>query len=296
MNIHNFVRWVYHKFRLEKPYAFVRFFFTPMGHLRNFVLFPIGAFLRTHGYCSDKDRRILQLKDKHKGERVFVVCSGPSLTESDVKLVKDEYTIGMNSIFKIYDKTGWKPSYYLFLEVEGFRKYMNNLDLDLGNMAEECSIINSLCHKYASNSKILTLHYNWLDHWVFFGSSRFKYSSDLLYGMYDFYSSGHAAILLAIYMGFKDIYLLGADNNYLGEKMYFERSDCSEIDDAPISSKDDKRYKTAVKMQKLMNLAYEEIAKIGKKESVNIYNATRGGCVEAFPRVKLEDVLKDNKS
>lgn len=289
MNLHSFIRFVYHKFHLQKPYAFVRFLFTPYGHLRNFILFPIGAFFRKRGFCSSKDKEILKLKDRHLGGKVFVVCTGPSLIESDIQMIKNEYTISVNSIFKMYDRIDWKPSYYMFLELDGFDRYMNHSTLSLDGMAEEFTIINSLRSKLANSPKILSLHYNWLDHWDFYGSTRFRYSSDLLYGMYDFYSTGHAAIMLAMYMGFKDIYLLGADNNYVGEKTHFADWNCPGLPDAYTTEK--AKNDIGLKMQRMMTLGYEQLAIISKKMGVNIYNSTRGGCVEAFPRVSLEDAL-----
>lgn len=39
-------------------------------------------------------------------------------------------------------------------------------------------------------------------------------------------------------------------------------------------------------------MAYEKIAKYADKVGVKIYNTTRGGALEVFPRKKLEDVLK----
>lgn len=290
MIVRDLLKNTYHVLHLEKPYAFFRLLFQPTGFIRNYILFPIGGFFRLCGLCSDKDKRLLELKDKYKGQRAFVVCTGPSLTESDILLIKDEFTISMNSIFKMYEKVNWKSSIYMFLEVAGFDKYMNHFHLDLKEMATENSIINSLRSEYATDSRIIPLHYCWLDHYYFYGSNHFKYNPDLFYGMYDYYSTGHAAIILAIYMGFKDIYIIGADNNYNGDKMHFAKSNVPGVLDSYSTEKE--KMGIGLKMQQVMNMGYEEIARIGKQMGVNIYNATRGGCVEAFPRVKLEDVVK----
>ena len=54
-------------------------------------------------------------KNKHAGQRVFLVGNGPSLAETDMNLLKDEKTIAMNRISLIYPKaTKWRPTYYLF--------------------------------------------------------------------------------------------------------------------------------------------------------------------------------------
>lgn len=279
---------IYHTCHLEKPYAYTRYFFAPIGHFRNFVSFPVGSFLRSHGICCSKDKEILKLKNKHLGKRVFIVCSGPSLTPEDVLLLKNDYTIGMNTIFRMSEIIDWKPSYYLCLEANGLDKFINNAHLDLKDVSTEYSIINSLELRYANDPKILILHYCWLDHYFLRGSKKFKYDPELFHGMYDFYSSGHAAVLLAIYMGFKDIYVIGADNNYMGKQAYFANINCEGIEEGYTeAAKNDIAYRSQVGM----DMGWQELAKIAKLMGVNVYNATRGGRLEVFPRVVLEDIL-----
>ena len=56
-----------------------------------------------------------QYKDKHKGERVFLVANGPSLAQTNLDLLKNENTIAMNRISMIYNSNKkWRPTYYLF--------------------------------------------------------------------------------------------------------------------------------------------------------------------------------------
>ena len=54
-------------------------------------------------------------KDKHKGQRVFIIGNGPSLSKTDLNLIKNEVSFAMNRISLIYDKNiDWRPTYYLF--------------------------------------------------------------------------------------------------------------------------------------------------------------------------------------
>lgn len=50
----------------------------------------------------------------HAGKRVFLVANGPSLNETDLDLIKDEISFGMNRISLKYTDTSWRPTYYLF--------------------------------------------------------------------------------------------------------------------------------------------------------------------------------------
>ena len=60
-----------------------------------------------------KSKRTLTINNTHVGERCFIVCTGPSLTVEDCNKLKQEYTISMNSIYKLFDKTDWRPDCYV---------------------------------------------------------------------------------------------------------------------------------------------------------------------------------------
>ena len=51
-------------------------------------------------------------------------------------------------------------------------------------------------------------------------------------------------------------------------------------------------YQLALTTQKSMDAGYEEIRKIADSQGVKVYSATRGGKVEAFERVNLDDIVK----
>ncbi len=285
MGTHEILRYVFRTLHLRKPYAFVMHLFKPTGFIRNSIVFPLQAFFRTHGFASENDKKLEALKDKYKGERLFIIATGPSLTVEDVNLLKDEHTIGVNSIFKLYNKIDWKPEFYMSLDKQWFDKMVKAESPDFETFAREACFLNSLCESSGKSSKTIFLHTCWLDHVWNFGSRKFKYNPNLVFGLYDFYSVSHSAMLMGIYLGFKDIYFIGVDNNYMGSKTHFDAT-----------AADDKfNYENAKRTQEAMDAGYDEVFKIGKQMGVNIYNATRGGCVKPFPRVNLEDVVKKSK-
>lgn len=71
-----------------------------------------NALSRKNGYIDERYEQIKKYKDIHQRERCFIVATGPSLTLSDLEVLKNEYTFGMNSIVKLFDKTDWRPTYY----------------------------------------------------------------------------------------------------------------------------------------------------------------------------------------
>ena len=56
-----------------------------------------------------------EYKDFHKYERLFLIGNVPSLSETDLNLLKNENTISMNRISLMYNKyKEWRPTYYIY--------------------------------------------------------------------------------------------------------------------------------------------------------------------------------------
>ncbi|MCI0854684.1 MAG: hypothetical protein J4N91_09695, partial [Chloroflexi bacterium] len=52
-------------------------------------------------------------RDRHRGERCFVIGNGPSLKQTDLSLLKEEFTFGMNRIYMIFAELGFSTTYFL---------------------------------------------------------------------------------------------------------------------------------------------------------------------------------------
>ena len=53
-----------------------------------------GAYL--HPWRRESIRKLGALKNSHKGERCFIVGNGPSLKNTDLSLLKNDFTIGFS--------------------------------------------------------------------------------------------------------------------------------------------------------------------------------------------------------
>ena len=62
---------------------------------------------------------------KYKGQRCFIVGNGPSLNLEDLNKLKNEKTFAFNRIYYIFDKTEWRPSFYI---TEDIKIISNSLD------------------------------------------------------------------------------------------------------------------------------------------------------------------------
>ena len=96
----------------------------------------------------------------------------------------------------------------------------------------------------------------------------------------------------AIYMGFKELYLLGVDNSYTLDPEKDKIRNYSEI----LNGKDiiDGMYYDMSSFSAdthLMEIGYITAKKYADSHGIKIYNATRGGKLEVFPRVDFDKLF-----
>ena len=101
------------------------------------MIHPIKSIIaRRQGYIinhydnSKYAQRLRSIKGIHKGQRCFIVANGPSLTSSDLNLLQEnkEITFGMNRIFKIFDDTKWRPTYYVCEDINIFNECVDEIN------------------------------------------------------------------------------------------------------------------------------------------------------------------------
>jgi len=63
-----------------------------------------------HPWRRESMRKLAALKDSHKGERCFLIGNGPSLRQTDLTLLKNEFTFGFNRIFLAAEELNFTPS------------------------------------------------------------------------------------------------------------------------------------------------------------------------------------------
>lgn len=223
---------------------------------------------------------LFKLKNIHDGEQCFIVGNGPSLRIEDLEKIqrKKINSFGMNLIYKIYNDTLWRPTYYVFSEYNVIRQYYDEI---------KCLRQDNLFMKnfyYMDETPILpSVHYypGYAER-CYLGQQRF--SDDIAKVVYAGYSVMYDTLQIAIYMGYKEIYLIGADFSYLedpaskGNHVYDDKA----VDKRVIAGKPH-IYISLEAMRKA-----EEYA---REHDIEIYNATRGGKLEVFRRVDLDTLI-----
>ena len=251
----------------------------------NYISFFVKSFARSV-FGDKRYEKMKQLKGKYAGKRCFIVATGPSLTMEDLALIKGEITFGMNSLCGIFDRTDFRPTYYAIQDKAVYKKMEPFLEK---YSVKELLVGIANTHNIGFSDKDLDNHGTWigfplnasyhLGDMIYHNKYYVKYSSNAYKQVYDGYSITYSLIQLAHYMGFSEIYLLGVDCNYKKGRVnhIFEYGDKD-------SEHQDSQYQRMIK-------GYELLVKKKDELPYKIYNATRGGMLELFPRVKLEDIV-----
>lgn len=244
-------------------------------------LYSIKQYINNKRVCDE----LKKYKNMHKGQRCFIIGTGPSLTPEDLERIKDEISFGSNRIFEIYPKTQWRPTYYMNQDFPLIRKYMDQIDrLD----AKGVFLPIEFREDFRGNQRV--------SHFVLRHRDFYPMAADFSRNVHRYLGQGftvtYGAIQMAHYMGFSEVYLLGIDHNYsisLNEKGipvlndgvqdYFKGSTASNKGlNLPRVAESTVAYMTARKFS-------------DRQKNFTVYNATRGGKLEAFERVDLDEVL-----
>ncbi len=221
------------------------------------------------------------LKDIHNGERCFIIGNGPSLKAHDLDKLKNEICFGTNGIYEIFEQTEWRPTYYCAQDY----KLIRLIKKDIKNKID-CEKFIGL-FDFRMNPSIKDAHYFKM---VIDNSDPkvIKFSSDMSECCYEGRTITYSAIQIAVYMGFKEIYLLGVDNNYA---ISFDENG-NIVKQANIKNHFSDNYKLPViPNTHLKNYAYEAARKYADEHDIKIYNATRGGKLEVFERVDFDTLF-----
>lgn len=246
-----------------------------------------------HGYKKTGKK----LKNSHANEKCFIVGNGPSLNSSDLNMIKNEVSFAANSIFRIYSQTEWRPTYYCIQDAKVINELKSEevssayLESDFFFVA---SSLYRMCHeKGLLSKKVLSFPIIQAD----MECNTIPFSDDIIRGFFNGYTVTYMAMQIAVYMGFRSIILLGVDHSFpyiKDEKGMVIVNDLSipgHFYETPADNLDLNKRPSA-NYHEYVTKAYQSAEEYSRKTNrFRIYNATRGGCLEVFERVNLEDII-----
>lgn len=277
LNKHPYWVKIYQESILKGPLHRIKHFTIWAFHKSNQISEYLSTVPRSLGFRDKRYEPLRALKNKYEGKRCFITCTGPSLTIDDLEKLEGEYVFGMNSICLVHDKTRWKPDFYGIQDVKVFEKLKEQL-----LRTDNGLVFAPYGYKNRDNTPEDWIYFPMCGSYHLYEMSCLKkyfayFSDDCYVRVYDGYSIAYTIIQLAAYMGFSELYLIGADCTYMGKNQHFIETGVIDPGFAEATNR--------------LNASYGTVVEYCKNHELKVFNATRGGCLELFPRVVLEDVL-----
>jgi hypothetical protein len=230
---------------------------------------------------SKSRKMFLELKDKHKGERCFIIGNGPSLNDMDMSLLKNEITIGMNRIYLLFPKLGFSTNYYVAvngLVVEQCAREIEEVD--------SIKFVSWLTRRYVKpESDCFYVHDP-------YGGHRIKFSKNPLSKTYFDSTVTFVSIQLAYWMGFDEVILIGVDHNFItkGEndkRVTSKGDDLNHFDPSYFGKGFRWQLPNLDRSEISYNLSKSEFEKADRK----ILDATVGGKLDIFDKINYKDLF-----
>ncbi len=146
--------------------------------------------------------RLRTFKDIHKGRRAFIIGNGPSLKQTDLSRLENEFTFGLNRIYLLFPELGFSTTYFVSI---------NDLVIEqcVGELAALTipKFIAWHAHRYFK-----TFPDNLMFLYTTYTGPGF--APDMTRRVWEGATVTNVALQLAFYMGFEQVILVGVDHNF----------------------------------------------------------------------------------
>ncbi|MFQ5922544.1 MAG: 6-hydroxymethylpterin diphosphokinase MptE-like protein [Anaerolineales bacterium] len=149
--------------------------------------------------------QLLAYRDRHAGERCFVIGNGPSLRNTDLSLLEHEITFGMNRVYLMFEELGFPTTYFVAINTLVIEQCAG----DIRSLAIPRFLTWRGRRWVADDAEILFIDTDYSDPETF--------STNLNGRVFEGGTVTYVALQAAYWMGFREVILVGVDHSYTTE-------------------------------------------------------------------------------
>ncbi len=259
---------------------------------------------------SEMAKKNIELKNKHQGKRCFIIGNGPSIQNQDLSFLENEIVFVTNDFWKYDGYYAAKPDYYCM-----FDSYYFDLKLKDVNKPTINGIygLQKYEHRpqfifHRTGKEIIENYYHWND-WasiyyvdaILHYTEKYSKEYDITRVVPRMRCVVQYAIMLASYMGFDTIYLLGIEqtNVLAAIETYFGKNTpryAYEITDENMKEACDisKRCSLETILFSYMSLfhQYKLVYDYCAARGIAVYNCTPQSLVDCIPMQEYDKLFK----
>ncbi|BBB24353.1 hypothetical protein CVFO_1263 [Isorropodon fossajaponicum endosymbiont JTNG4] len=248
----------------------------------------------------------IELEDKHKGQRCFLLGSGPSIKQENLKVLKNEIVFALNNFYVHPDfqeiMSGDVEKYYMTAPIhlpqteQEWKDWFEDMEQYIPKHTKILFGLNT----YKNNTRYILNKYELFNNhqvnWYYTGINTGEYYSfnkkdiKMTNMIWNANTISIYALISAIYMGFDEIYLLGIDHNYVcnqGNQWRFYKEGLHQKNEIS----------RTMKGKSYNQHTFAATGKIFKQyqmllEKNKIYNCSNTSLLDIFEYANLEKILK----
>jgi len=235
---------------------------------------------------SFQQKKLEKYRNICRGESCFIIGSGPSLQIKDLEKIQNKgiATFAPNKIFKIFNETKWRPDYYVVTDRRIIEYYQDTIaDLSINNKFVAYYGIPSLQKFYNNLKEQGAVLFRMKE--ANTENKYYDFSEDVGKYVIEGRTVIYAMMQIAVYMGFEKLYIIGVDFSYTDKTGYDK-----ENRDHFCNNYIEKGEKVLITPREYALKAFTSAKEYGDENNIIILNATRGGALEVFDRVNIEEI------
>ena len=247
-------------------------------------------------------KKNFELKDKYKNERLFILGSGSSILLYDLKFLRNEYVMTQNSFHMHKDILEIDPNFHCVVpfyqtdkEYAIWLEYIADMKVVMPNVLfiwglNTKTLIDQYHKDINDKSYYIRTKYNLLT----LNKAKVNISKTIM----NIPTVLTQCLSVAIYMGFKEIYLLGFDLDQIchtNDRTFGRFYGMSKITDTKFEEDAEKNLDDETTdgwyNWWLMNKQFFLIKLFADQNNINIINGTQGGILSYFKREPIENII-----
>ncbi|MBI5643010.1 MAG: hypothetical protein HY954_06015 [Deltaproteobacteria bacterium] len=233
------------------------------------------------------------LRDRHKGQRCFILGAGSSIKKQDLKKLKGETVISVSNTFVHPDYPLFRPRYHVLPSIFGHTMHSTDKFVKWLKEMEQKTFDAEMFFHYGDKGPIEThgLFRNRTVHWIEYCAWDGSPNTPLdLSNVPTIWSVSELAITAALFMGFEKIYLLGMDHDWFnGPLVYFydeKKEHAMKPDKESLAFAD-----SEFQMRRHADIFKKYKYLYGLKKNIYNANADPNTYLDVFPRVSYDSLF-----
>jgi hypothetical protein len=230
-----------------------------------------------HPWRRESLGRLSALHDTRKGQRAFIIGNGPSLRDTDLSLLRNDFTFGLNRIYLMFPALGFQTSCLVSvndLVVEQCWREMQSLNIPRFFSWRSRRFLPVELHSFEAPTFLYTTY----------ESPRF--ARDARGRLWEGATVTYVALQLAFHLGFQQVVLVGVDHQFTTQGDA-NKTVVSEGDDPNHFSPGyfGRGFRWQLPDLATSETAYRLARDAFRKAGREVVDATVGGHLQVFPKV-----------